>query len=157
MALTLVRIARTSLSPRTSPSYINGVRTVLRTVFTRARTAKKWNGENPVTAVTRREVPQRSYVTLGAEQVPVLLASAQPTWRNVFATALYTRLRKGELFGLLKTDVDMANLTITVERSYDHKTTKGRRLDTIPIAASLEPYLRDAIASSASAFMFPAP
>jgi integrase len=30
-------------------------------------------------------------------------------WKGVFATAVYTGMRKGEIFGLLKSDVDLEN------------------------------------------------
>jgi integrase len=67
--------------------------------------------------------------------VPVLLGNVLPTWRNLFATALYTGMRKGELFGLRASDVDLDGRTITVARSYDRPTTKGGHADVIPIAA----------------------
>jgi integrase-like protein len=57
--------------------------------------------------------------------------------RPVFAAALYTGLRKGELFGLRKSDVDLEHRTITVRRSYDRPTTKGGHADAIPIAETL--------------------
>ena len=83
----------------------------------------------------------QTYATLRAEEVPVLLPYVEPTWRNFFAVALWTGMRKGELCGLLKTDVDLRGRTLTVARSYDHNTTKGGRADVLPIAAPLIPYL----------------
>ena len=65
-------------------------------------------------------------------------------------------MRKGELCGLLKSDVDMPNRTLLVARSYDHDTTKGKHADVIPIAEPLIPYLEAAIRSSPSRWVFPA-
>jgi integrase len=101
--------------------------------------------------VATRRVPKRAYVTLCADEVPTLLSYVNEEWRNLFAAALYTGLRKGELCGLLKTDVDLPNRTLTVARSYDRHTTKGGHVDAIPIAEALVPYLENAIARSPSA------
>src|SRR6267143_1709936 len=79
------------------------------------------------------------------DEVPLLLAAVPDPWRAVSATAVYTGLRKGELFGLRKTDVDLANRTITICRSYDRETTKGGHADAIPIAEALVPFLEEAI------------
>jgi integrase len=71
-------------------------------------------------------------------------------WRDVFATAIYAGLRKGELFGLRKTDVDLDIGVIMVQRSYDRVTTKGKGSDAIPVAAELRPYLEHALRISPS-------
>ena len=138
-------------------SYVNGLRRVLHTVFARARRDGLWSGPNPIDAVEKRPEPKRAYVTLRADEVPLLLAAVTDGWRPVFAAALYTGLRKGELFGLRKSDVDLEHRTITVHRSYDRETTKGGHADAIPIAEALVPFLEEAIASSTSDLVFPAP
>ncbi len=89
------------------------------------------------------------------DEVPLLLAAVPDPWRAVSATAVYTGLRKGELFGLRKTDVDLANRTITICRSYDRETTKGGHADAIPIAEALVPFLEEAISFSTSELVFP--
>ena len=109
-------------------SYVNGLRRVLHTVFARARRDGLWSGPNPIDEVEKRPEPKRAYVTLRAEEVPLLLGAVPDAWRAVFAAALYTGLRKGELFGLRKSDVDLDHRTITVRRSYDRETTKGGQL-----------------------------
>ena len=76
---------------------------------------------------------------------------------EVFATALYTGLRKGELLGLCKADVDLENRLLTVSHSYRRDTTKGGHADVIPIATELVPYLEEAISRSPSALVFPMP
>src|SRR5207237_2236967 len=111
-----------------------------------ARREGLWSGPNPIDEVEKRPEPKRAYVTLRAEEVPLLLGAVPDAWRAVFATAVYTGLRKGELFGLRKSDVDLDHRTITVRRSYDRPTTKGGHADAIPIAEALGPFLEIAIA-----------
>ena len=50
-------------------------------------------------------------------------------------------MRRGELFALRKSDVDLALCTITVQRSHERDTTKGGHADLITIAAPLLPIL----------------
>src|SRR5207245_5346821 len=138
-------------------TYVTGVRRGRQTVFARARRHGLWSGPNPIDEVEKRREPKRAYVTLRAEEVPLVLAAVPDAWRAVFAAALYTGLRKGELFGLRKSDVDLDHRTITVRGSYDRETTKGGHADAIPIAEALVPFLEEAIASSTSDLVFPAP
>ncbi len=138
-----------------SPASLNKLRSVLHTVFSRARRAQLWIGNNPIADVATRRVAKRAHVTLRADEVPTLLSHVHYEWRNLFAAALYTGLRKGELCGLLKADVDLPNRTLMVAHSYDRDTTKGGHIDAIPIAEALVPYLEDAIARSPSAWVFP--
>ena len=64
-------------------------------------------------------------------------------------------MRKGELFGLRKVDVDLNRRLLTVARSHDRETTKGGHADVIPIPAELSPFLEHAIADSTSELVFP--
>ncbi len=139
-----------------APATANKLRSILFTVYSRARKADAWNGPNPVEAVEVRRVPRRAYATLRAEEVPVLLAHAPDDWRPLFATALYTGMRKGELFGLRKSDVDLATRTITVARSHGRDTTKGGHADAISLPSPLEPYPATAM-DTTSELVFPAP
>jgi integrase len=140
-----------------APATINGLRRVLHGVFARGAKDGLAPLQNPLAAVDPRRVPKRTYVTLAAEEVPTLLAAATPEWRGIFATAIYAGLRKGELFGLRKSDVDLRNGTITVARSYDKETTKGGHADVLPIAEPLVPFLKAAIETSPSELVFPNP
>jgi excisionase family DNA binding protein len=64
-------------------------------------------------------------------------------------------MRKGELIGMRKEDVDVKGGTIRVCRSYAVDTTKGKHADLLPIADSLRPYLEMAMRASPSALLFP--
>jgi integrase len=86
-----------------------------------------------------------------------VLAALPTRWRGLFATAIYTGMRKGELLGLRKTDVDLQRRLVAVARSYDRDTTKGGHADVLPIAAELLPYLEAAIDASPSDLVFPKP
>lgn len=139
------------------PASFNKLRGMLHSVFSKAIKAKKWFLANPVEAVETRHVAKRAYVTLTTDEVPVLLAWVPLEWRNLFAAALYLALRKGELCGLKKSDVNLAQRTVLVARSYANETTKGKRTDLLPIAEPLVPYLEDALARTPGQWLFPMP
>ncbi|HVV15991.1 MAG TPA: tyrosine-type recombinase/integrase [Polyangia bacterium] len=88
-------------------------------------------------------------------EVNPLLASLKPKWKPLFATALYTGMRKGELFALQKADVDFTAGLILVSRSHDRDIPKGGRVEAVPINSELNTYLRKAIAASPSELVFP--
>jgi len=139
-----------------SPTTINMLRRVLLGVFRKAARAGLWSGPNPLEAVDSRRQVERAYVTLKASEVELFLANVPDQWRDVFATALYLGLRKGELFALRKSDVDLAGMTATIQRSYLRPTTKGGHVDTLPIPPQLVPYIEHAMATSGSELLFPA-
>ncbi len=139
-----------------SPKSLNHLRAHVHRIFALAIRRGLWTGTNPASGVERRKVPRRIYETLRAEEVPLLLARLAPAWRPLFAMAIWTGMRKGELFGLRKSDVDLEAGTITIRRSYDSDTTKGGRADVIPIAEPLKPFLQEALLASRSTYVFPA-
>ena len=147
----LLKKGREALAPQT----LNHLRGYLSRAFSAARKTGRYVGENPVNLVGRRKVPRRPPDFLKAEEVPALLKALDPRWRPLFATAIYAGLRKGELAGLRKADIDLNARLLTVARSYDRDTTKGGHADRIPIAAELVPYLEQAIAASSSEYVFP--
>ena len=140
-----------------APETINHLRMFLMSIFSAAKKAGKFSGPNPVKEVARRKVPHRTPEYLRTHEVPLVLAAVPPRWRSLFATAVYTGLRRGELVGLRKQDVDVGARLLTVARSYDRDTTKGGHGDVIPIARELVPYLEDAIRRSPSELVFPDP
>jgi integrase len=144
------------MSDELAPKSLNGLRGNIHTIFARAIERGVWQGQNPAKAVKRRKVPRQVFGTLKADEVPLLLAALTPQWRPLFACAVYTALRKGELLGLRKSDVDLDDGTITVRRSYGHDTTKGGHADVLPIAPQLAGFLEDAIEESKSQLVFPA-
>ena len=140
-----------------SPRSLNHLRGVVHRVFAKAIKRGFWSGPNPAAAVERRRVPKTIPEYLRLDEVPAMLRWLEPHRRPLYACAVWTGMRKGELLGLRKPDVDLEEGTITVRRSYDADTTKGGYADVLPIADELRPFLVAAIQSSPSELVFPAP
>lgn len=138
-----------------APQIINHLRRFILTAFNCARRAGRYTGTNPAAEVRLRKIPRRSPDFLKSEEVLRVLAALDWRWRPLFATAIYTGLRKGELLGLRKSDVDLGNRLLTVCRSWERETTKGGRAEVLPIAAELVPYLEEALSRSPSGLAFP--
>jgi integrase len=139
-----------------SPKSVNHLRGYLSRAFNLARRMDKFPRANPVADVPKRKVPKRIPDYLRPHEVSPLLAALRPNWRGLFATAIYTGMRKGELFALRKLDVDFSAGLVTVARSHDRDTTKGGRAEAVPINRELVPYLEKALAVSPSDLVFPA-
>jgi len=137
-----------------APASVNRLRAMVSTAWNRARKAGLVHGMNPAADVESRKVPKRAPAFLEPQEVPRLLAELSAADRALVATALYAGLRKGELFGLKKRDVDLDRRLLMIRRSYDHDTTKGGREEAVPIAAVLVPYLKAAL-QSRGPFLFP--
>ena len=137
-----------------APQTVNHLRGFLCRVFGAARRAGKV-GQNPILDVKRRRTPKRLPDFLSANEVPIVLRVVAERWRPLFATAVYTGLRKGELLGLRKSDVNLAGRIITVRHSYARDTTKGGRAEAVPIASELLPHLEHAFERSPSELVFP--
>jgi integrase len=140
-----------SLKPRS----VNHLRQIIHRIFSIASKRGLWIGANPAASVERRKVSKRLPNYLRADEVPKVLAALALRWQPLFATAVYTAMRQGELLGLRKSDVDLVDGTITVARSYDGPTTKGGHADVLPIAEALKPYLVTALQTSTSDLVFP--
>lgn len=137
------------------PASRNKLRGTLMSVMFRARKADLWTGPNHVEGVECARVVRRRHKTLRAKEVALLLAQVSDELRNLFAMAIWTALRKGELCGLQVGDIDWEDLTVWVQRSYDYSTTKGGHGDPLPIPRPLVPFLKDACARTTSKWVFP--
>ncbi len=138
-----------------SPKSVNHLRRYLVNIFNRAKEAEKFTGENPASRVRSRKVPKRLPDYLRAHEVMPVLGQLSAHHRPLFATAVYTGMRKGELFALRKSDVDLERRMVSVCGSHGRDTTKGGHADAIPVATELVPYLKQAIEESASELVFP--
>ncbi len=67
--------------------------------------------------------------------------SHRPVLYGLFATLVYTGLRRGEAMGLRWSDVDLDRRLITVRRSYEGRTKSGKQR-LVPIPAELVPILK---------------
>ncbi len=137
----------------------NKIRSKLHRMFELAKKpgVDLWWGPNPVAQVERRQPPKRLPTTLSADEVPALLGELHGQHLHVVATALFTAMRKGEVGGLLKSDVDLDRGVVRLQRCWDGAATKDGKPLLIPIARCLRPYLDAALSESRSRFLFPAP
>lgn len=116
----------------------------------------QWAGSNPLPQVDSVTVPTSTVGDhLQPEEVPALLAVLEPRWRRLFATAIFTGMRKGELAALRREDVDLKRRTITVRRSWSRRTTKGNHHDVIPIHPEAQPFIEEALEESEGDLVFP--
>lgn len=139
------------------PGSLNTLRSRLHSVIARASAEEPplWPGPNPVEKVASRRRGRKVYDVLSPEQVGPALAHATRAWRGEIACAVYAALRKGEVFGLRKEDVNLLARTMTVRRSYDQPSTKTDEEATIPIPAPLLPYLTAALEEAPGELVFP--
>jgi integrase len=82
--------------------------------------------------------------SLSAEEVERLLLHAERNSLTLYpmvATAVYAGMRKGELYGLRWSDVNMTAATLRIAYSYD-STPKSGNARSIPIHPQLLPILR---------------
>ena len=137
----------------------NKIRSKLHRMFELASKpgANLWWGPNPASQVERRKPVKYLATTLSTDEVDALLAELDGQHQQVIATALFTAMRKGEVGGLLKTDVDFAAGVVRLQRCWDGPATKDGKPLLVPIAKGLKPYLEAAVGASESRFVFPAP
>jgi excisionase family DNA binding protein len=140
-----------------SPATVNHLRGDLRTSWNWAVSVGLLSGLNPTARVKTRRVPERAPSFLEVEEVCRLLTELQGVDRLMVATLLLSAVRKGELFGLRKSDVDLKRRLLMLRRSYDHDTTKGKRARAVPICTALVPILQAALDSQPGELLFPKP
>ena len=140
-----------------SAKSINNLRGYIQSIFNCAKRAGQFNGPNPVNDVRKRKVPKRKPRFLEAHEAMSVLDALAPRWRPLFAAALFTGLRKGELAGLRKSDIRLSARQMMISRSYDRDTTKGGHEDALPIADQLVPILDRALSANNSDYVFPGP
>lgn len=138
-----------------APRTVNYLRTHFLVAINCAKRAGKFEGANPAANVKPRKIPRGMFDYLREEEGPRVIDALLPRFRPIFAAAIFTGLRKGELFGLRKGDVDLKLRLLTIARSRDRETTKGGHADVIPIADEIAPYLEQAITRSPSDLVFP--
>jgi integrase len=140
-----------------SATYVNHMRRLVHRVFAAAIRVEEWRGSNPAEHVRRRREPKRKPSFLEAHEVVATLLEIKPFWRPLYATAIYAGLRKGELAGLERGDVDLARNLILVRHSWSRDFPKGDHEEAIPIHPELKPYLEQALRLAKGQLLFPAP
>jgi integrase len=125
------------------------LRALTHNVFSVASTpGGPWGGRpNPVVGVPRARVDPKPKKILEPHEWERVLAEVPEQWRGAVAVALYAGLREGEVFGMLKEDVDLAAGRMMVGRSWDAPRPKGGKTLPVPIAPSLVSHLATALRS----------
>lgn len=130
-----------SLSPRT----LEHLRVRLGALYKFAAGEGTYKGENPAAAVGALSVPEKEPRTLEWQHVQAVIDNVESDWRNLFALAVYTGLRAGELRGLKRGDVDKAWRYLSVRRSGARITTKTSKERKVVLPAAALPYLKAAL------------
>jgi len=128
------------------PATIDVTFTPLRAIFRRA-VRRGDLSINPVRGIELPRVRARRERFASAVEAERLIAALPEQDRPLWATALYTGLRRGELMALRWGDVDLDAGLVRVERSWDPthsvfvrpKSDSGRR--RVPVPAALRPFL----------------
>lgn len=140
----LEKLCERRLAQGYKPATVNSIVRNLSVLFTWARRVELYAGRNPATGL-QRTVPAVAADYYTAAEVARLLATAQQQGlaaHSLVATAVYTGLRKGELFGLRWEDVCFAPAQLRVMRSYT-STPKSGRWRAIPIHPELAAILTE--------------
>jgi integrase len=101
---------------------------------------------------------------LTREEIKILLAKAKilkPDWYPIWAFALFTGMRSGEMYALLKQDIDLENGLISVTKSFNKrvgvKCPKNGRNRRVSIADTLKPLLLPLLVGKKSDPLLPRP
>lgn len=133
-------------------------------VFTWARKAQVFMGQNPMDDVSPVVIPKRSPKSFSDEQLDRFLAAAG-RWGLLFQVASILGPRKGEMCGLQWTDFieefeypdGVVGPVLHIKRSYDKPHPKGKRERLVPVPDDVAEALVAARAESRSRYVFPAP
>jgi integrase len=123
-----------------APQTLEHLRANLRALFNFAIRGGIFTGQNPASKVPRVKVPEKPIVFLEAAQVGNLLAAIPQRWRVMFVVAVYTGMRRGELFALRRERVDLERGIITIAASNEGSTKSGR-VRIVPVPDELKPIL----------------
>lgn len=129
------------LAPATIDSAITPLKAFYRRALVRGEATV-----NPFVGVMKPAVRCEVKNVVTAGEAAAMIAALAGRDRQLWAVAFYTGLRRGELIGLRRQDIDLAKGVVHVRRGWDMvegevepKSRKGRR--TVPIPALLRDYL----------------
>jgi integrase len=125
------------------PNTINRTLALLRKCL---NDAVRWDWLPHAPKVRLLPVPETDFEYLPRDETERLLSWARanaPEEFPLYATAIYTGARMGELYGLRWSDVDLDGGLITIRRSYDRAFTKSKKVRRVRINRQLSIILRD--------------
>ncbi len=101
---------------------------------------------NPTIGIAKPAVRSKAKRIVAASDAEAMIAALDPNERPLWATAFYAGLRRGELIGLRREDVDLAAGVLRVERGWDlvegeiaPKSRQGKR--KVPVSGILRDHL----------------
>ena len=134
------------------PATVNRYLSALGPVFTAAVKDWGWMPESPMSRVRKLKEPRGRLEYLTQEQRDELLSHCGERLRLIVLLALCTGMRRGELVGLRRTDVDLPQRRIVLQ----HTKNGDRR--SIPITPTLFDILSEHVAKLApDELLFPSP
>jgi integrase len=133
---------------------VKHVRMDIRAMFTSASDDFLMRGPNPASKAMKIKVPKRKPRVIPLELVAAIIAAVPDRHRAMFATAVMTGMRKGELAGLPVQNVNLDGRTIVVEFSYA-APTKDSDTRTVPVPEELVPFLKVELGRARSLYLFP--
>jgi integrase len=106
--------------------------------------------------------------TATVAELSAAVATAPERWRLALLLAGWCQLRRGEILGLQRRDIDSLHATICIDRTFvavsggspiigPPKTDAGRRIIAIPpnVIEALDSHLSKHVGSSKNAWLFP--
>lgn len=136
-----------------SVSYQNKFKVILNRIFIFGIDYRLIRGleRSPAHGISLGREEEKMPEILKIEEIKRLLHEARELdhpWYSIWATALLTGMRNGELYALLWTDVDFGNREIAVTKSYNCrkrivKSTKAGYWRTVPISGELLTLLKE--------------
>ena len=106
--------------------------------------------QSPTIGIKTDRKKEKLQPILNRNEIHTLLEKAQfldNPWQPIWAMAIHTGCRSGELYALKWTDIDFLNEKIHIKKSYDkrhrriNEWTKGKKWRTVPINSELRKLL----------------
>jgi integrase len=148
-----LRRSKTHLNPKTVSNILTLLATMLKTAV-----ELTWLLQAPVVKKPKVKLNRKNFRFLQDEdEIGRLLTAAQadgPDAYALYATAIYSGLRAGELAGLRWSDISFKRREIIVERSYEGDTKSGE-VRYVPIFDPLLPLLKAWRDLNPAALVFP--
>ena len=138
-----------------APGTVNHVRQFLVRAFNKARRAGKWFGSNPAEEVETRRVPENVVDILKPEEVVPFFMQLDVDQRVVFAGAISSGLRKGELCGLLKKSLDLPRRLVVASHLYARPFPKSKKQRVVRIPEEFVSFYEYALRTYPGPWLFP--
>ncbi len=144
------------LTQRLAPETLVAIKSAGSQLVAYAQEIGEWGPNNPFALAAAPPIDRRAGLSLTLDEARRTLITAGPELRALFAVAMYLGLRKGEMFGLRRADVDVKRRILHVLYSHEHVGTKNGRSRKIHIPPRAWVFVEEALkASRGSEFLFP--